>query len=66
MWNLKTWCKWTCLQNRNLFTNIENKLMATKGEGVDRLGVWDWHIHTTVYKINRTYCIAQGTIFNNL
>ena len=52
MWNQKTWCKWTCLQNRNLFTNIENKLMATKGEGVDRLGVWDWHIHTTVYKID--------------
>ena len=32
MWNLKTWYEWTYLHNRKRFTDIENKLMATKGE----------------------------------
>ena len=32
MWNLKTWYKWTYLQNRSGLTDIENKLMVTKGE----------------------------------
>ena len=29
-WNLKKWYKWTYLQNR--LTDIENKIMVTKGE----------------------------------
>ena len=32
------------IQNRNRFTNTENKLMVTEGEregGRDKLGVWD-------------------------
>ena len=40
----KIWYKWTYLQNRNRLTDIENKLMVTKGErqeGRDKLGVWD-------------------------
>ena len=43
MWNLKKWYKWTYLQNRNRLTDMENKLMVTKGErgGRDKLGVWD-------------------------
>ena len=43
MWNLKKWYKWTYLQNRNRPTDIENKLMVTKGErgGKDQLGGWD-------------------------
>ena len=32
MWNLKKWYKWTHLQSRNRFTDIESKLMVTKGE----------------------------------
>ena len=53
MWNLKIRYKWTYLQNTNRITDVENKLMATKGErGVrNELGDWDWHIHTTIYKI---------------
>ena len=37
------------LQNRN---RVENKLMVTKGKGEvrEKLGGWDWHIHTTIYK----------------
>ena len=34
---------------------IKNKLMVTKGErgvGRDKLGVWDYHRHTTIYKID--------------
>ena len=37
----KIWHKWTYLQNRNRLTDIENKLMVTKGErewGRDKLG----------------------------
>ena len=31
MWNLKKWYKWTYLQNRNRLTDVENKLMVTRG-----------------------------------
>ena len=41
----KKWYKWTYLQNRNRFTDIEKKFMVTKGEinysGGDKLEVWD-------------------------
>ena len=40
------------LQNGNRCTDFENKFMFTKREGGrDKLGVWDYHIHTTTYKI---------------
>ena len=54
-WNLKKRYKWTYLQNRNRPTDIENKLMVTKGEneGRDKLGAWDWQVHTTIYKIDK-------------
>ena len=31
---------------------LKNKFMTTKGkrEGRDKLGVWDLHVHTTIYK----------------
>ena len=32
MWNLKNWYKWIYLHNRKRLTDIENKLMVTKGE----------------------------------
>ena len=44
MWDLKKSYKWTYLQNRNRFTDIENKLVITKGQrdrGSGKLGVWD-------------------------
>ena len=38
----KMWHKWTYLQNRNRLTDIENKLIVTKGErGSNTLGVSD-------------------------
>ena len=44
--------KLTYLQSRNRFTDIENKLMATKvgsrGRGRDKLGVWI-NIYTVLY-----------------
>ena len=52
MWNLRKWYKQTYLQNRSRVTDVENKLIVTKGEGEerDKLGDWDWHIHATIYK----------------
>ena len=42
MWNIKRWYKWIYLQNRKRLTDMENKLMVTKGEGGrNKLGVWD-------------------------
>ena len=33
MWNLKNkWYKWTYVQSRNRVTDVENKLMITKGK----------------------------------
>ena len=54
MWNLEKWYRWTYLQSRNRDTDVENKRMDTKeGRGQwDELGDWDWHIYTTMYKID--------------
>ena len=53
MWNLKKGYKWTYLQNRNRFTDVENKPTVIEGKGGrDKLGDWDWHIHTTIHKID--------------
>ena len=42
IWNLEKRYKWTYLQSRNRLTDIENKFLATKGEGSrNELGVWD-------------------------
>ena len=62
MWNQNKWYKWTYLQNRNRVTDVENKLMVTKGArgGRDKLGDWDWHIHTTIYKINKDLLYSTG------
>ena len=41
-------------KNRNRVTDLGNKLMVTRGKpgggGRDKLGDWDGHIHTTIYK----------------
>ena len=53
MQNLKKkWHKWTYLHNRNILTDLENKDGYQKGKvgRRDKLGVWDWHIHTTIFK----------------
>ena len=50
MYNLKKWYKWTYLQNRSWVTDVENKSGGNGGR--DKLGDWDWHIYTTVYKID--------------
>ena len=39
MCNLKKYCKWIYLQNRNRLTDIENKVTVTKGDsGGEELG----------------------------
>ena len=44
-------CKWTYLKNRNRLTDIKNKPQVLKRGVQDKLGVWDWHMCTTVYKV---------------
>ena len=40
LWNLKQWYKETYLQNRNRLTDVENKLMVTKGQsGGDKVRI---------------------------
>ena len=44
--------KWTYLQNRNGLIGLENKFMVTEGKvsGRGRLGAWDRHVHTAIFK----------------
>ena len=49
---LKKGSKWTSLQNGNGVTDVENKLMVTRGWERYILGNWDWHMHTTICKID--------------
>ena len=36
--------------------------MVTKGEGRrDKLGVWDYDVHTTIYKIDNQQVLTYGT-----
>ena len=58
MCNLKKWHKWTYLKVRSRPGGRESNLMVTKGDsrGRDKLGVWDKHIHTAIYRIG----IRQG------
>ena len=45
IWNLEKWYWWTYLEGKNRDTDIENRLVDTKGEGGDELGDWVWHIY---------------------
>ena len=47
MYNIKKWCKWTYLQNRNRLTDIDNKPMTTKEE---RLGEINQELEISIYK----------------
>ena len=57
----KKWYKWTYLQNRNRLTDLESELMVTQGGGGggwgrvvrerDGLGVWDWYVHSAIFKV---------------
>ena len=47
---------WVCHLAENRLTNLENEVIdgITWREvcGGDRLGVWDWHVHTVIFKID--------------
>ena len=49
MWNLKKGYKWTYLQNRSRVTDVENKLMLTKGMGGH--GGINWKIGIDIYTL---------------
>ena len=48
MWNLEKWHRWTYLQSRNRDTDVEDKLMDTKGE---RGGGMNWEIGIDIYTL---------------
>ena len=69
MWNLR-YDRRSYLQNRNRLTDIENRLVVAKGGG----GM-EWEFGVSRCKLvyiewinnnKRSYCVAQGTIFNIL
>ena len=45
----KKWCKWTYLQNRNRVTDVEKKLMVSKGDWGEE-GI-NWEIETDIYTL---------------
>ena len=60
MWNLEKSYRRTYLQSRNRDTDVENKLMDTRGGeegGWDEFRDWDSHTYTTIYKIHRLYVV---------
>ena len=39
------------IHKKEIVTDVENKLMGTRVKGErDKLGDWDWHIYTNIYK----------------
>ena len=52
MWNLKNITNQPVYKTEMRVTDVENKLMVTRGErwGRDKLEIGDTHIHTTIYK----------------
>ena len=59
------------LRNRNRITDIENRPVVAKGEGVG--GGMEWEVGVSRHKLlyiewinNKVYCIAQRSIFNIL
>ena len=73
-WDLNNGYKWTCLRNRDRPIDLEGEFMVPGG-GVgrrDRPGVWDWYIHTAIFKTDNQHGpTAQdrktcSIFFNNL
>ena len=51
MWYFKKGYKWTCLQNRNRLRLWKQTYGYQRGQvWGDEQGVWDWPLHTEVYK----------------
>lgn len=50
----KIWYEWMYLQNKNRLTDIENKLIVTKGKKVEKNKLRDWdqqiQIQTIIHK----------------
>ena len=46
-WNLKKWYKWTYLWKRNETHRLREWIYGYQ-KGRDRMGIWDWHVHTAI------------------
>ena len=40
------------LYRKQIVTDVENKVITRVKWETDKLGDWDWHIYTTIYKID--------------
>ena len=63
------WYKWPYLQNRNRLTDLKEWTYDYGGRGEEReegiIREFGMDIYTLLYlKSTKTYCIAQGTLFN--
>ena len=69
MLSLKKWYKFTYLQNRNRFTDVDNTLMVTKWKrrrGINREIEIDIYALLYIKQTIRTCYIVQGTLLNTL
>ena len=57
MWNIKKkMIQMNLLTKQKQTHRLRKRIYGYQGGRVgwrDRLGVWDWHIHTTIYKIDK-------------
>ena len=58
MWNLKKRYKWTKQKQTHRLRERFYGYQGGKVGGMNRLGVLDWHVHTTIFKIDN----QQGPI----
>ena len=56
----KIWHRWTCLQKRNRFTDIENRLVVAKGKG-EGSGM-DWVFGVSRYKLFHSEWISNEVL----
>ena len=52
MWSLEKWYRWSYLQSRNRDRCSKQTYGYQGGRGGDELGDWDWHIYTTMHKMD--------------
>ena len=61
----KIWYKRTYLWNTKRFKRLRKQTLVMKRDMESKLGVWDWNIQTTIYKINKVLLYDTGSYIQN-
>jgi len=62
MWNLKKMIQMNLFIKQRL-TDLETSLITKEeSEGKDRLGVWDWYLHTAIFNIKWLFTQKKKTV----